>query len=76
MSSELPKTEKGHLFVLSGPAGSGKTTLVDRLTKEYPYIKKNVLSPLGPSVQVKLKVSITILSIKKHLKRWKPEGNF
>jgi guanylate kinase len=32
----------GHLFVLSGPAGGGKTTLVDRLTKEFPYVKKNV----------------------------------
>jgi len=42
MLSELPKTAKGHLFVLSGPAGSGKTTLVDRLTEEFSYIKKNV----------------------------------
>ena len=42
MLNKLPKTSKGHLFVLSGPAGSGKTTLVDRLTLEFPHVKKNV----------------------------------
>ncbi len=30
------------LFVVSGPAGSGKTTLVDLLHKEYPRCIKNV----------------------------------
>ena len=42
MLNKLPKTSKGKLFVLSGPAGSGKTTLVDRLTHEFPHVKKNV----------------------------------
>lgn len=32
----------GLLFVLSAPAGTGKTTLVDMLTREFPQIKESV----------------------------------
>ncbi|MDB2613657.1 guanylate kinase [Chlamydiales bacterium] len=38
----LPDFKKGKLFILSGPAGSGKTTLIDRLHREYPEVIKNI----------------------------------
>jgi guanylate kinase len=36
------KSSSGRLFVLSGPAGTGKTTLVAMLTKEHANIVKSV----------------------------------
>ncbi|MGR3973489.1 MAG: guanylate kinase [Candidatus Rhabdochlamydia sp.] len=33
---------QGLLFVISGPAGSGKTTLVSMLTEEYSHIKRSI----------------------------------
>lgn len=37
-----PLFQKGRLFILSGPAGSGKTTLIDRLHREFSWVEKNV----------------------------------
>ena len=34
--------ERGLLFVLSAPAGTGKTTLVHMLEKEFPHVKKSI----------------------------------
>ncbi len=34
----LNKNQKGQAFILSAPAGTGKTTLVNRLTSEVPHI--------------------------------------
>lgn len=34
--------EKGNAYILSAPAGTGKTTLVNRLTKEVPHIVRNI----------------------------------
>ncbi|MBA2369583.1 MAG: guanylate kinase [Candidatus Protochlamydia sp.] len=34
--------EKGLVFILSAPAGTGKTTLVDMLVKEFPTVLANV----------------------------------
>lgn len=34
--------EKGTLFIISAPAGTGKTTLVQRLTQEVPHIVRNI----------------------------------
>lgn len=36
------KTKKGLVFIISAPAGTGKTTLVKRLKEEFPDIKSNV----------------------------------
>lgn len=42
-SSDLvPKLKKGKIFIVSGPAGSGKTTLIDLLHQEFPHCIKNV----------------------------------
>ncbi|MDF2577129.1 MAG: gmk [Chlamydiales bacterium] len=35
-------TKKGLLFILSAPAGTGKTTLVQMLTREFSCVKANV----------------------------------
>lgn len=40
--SPIGIVSKGSLFVVSGPAGSGKTTLVDRIVKEFPTVVANV----------------------------------
>jgi len=47
MSSEmsfkvLGNVERGRSFVLSGPAGTGKTTLVTMLTEEFSCVKESV----------------------------------
>ncbi|MFY7843215.1 MAG: guanylate kinase [Rhabdochlamydiaceae bacterium] len=34
--------QKGKLFIISAPAGTGKTTLVNRLCSELPYVKQSV----------------------------------
>lgn len=38
----LGNKKKGLAFVLSAPAGTGKSTLVERLAKEFPCVIKNV----------------------------------
>lgn len=41
----MPKNpESGHLIIVSGPAGSGKTTLCDRMLAELPQIERVVTS--------------------------------
>lgn len=35
-------SNRGHLFILSAPAGTGKTTLVNRLVKEHPQVAQSV----------------------------------
>lgn len=42
-------TRRGHLFVLSGPAGAGKTTLVTRLTEEFEYVVESVSCTTRPA---------------------------
>lgn len=39
---------KSYLFVISAPAGTGKTTLVNRLTDEFPSIVRSVSSTTRP----------------------------
>lgn len=34
--------KKGKLFILSAPAGTGKTTLIEKITKEFPHIKQSI----------------------------------
>lgn len=38
----LNKEKRGQAFILSAPAGTGKTTLVERLTSEIPHIVRNI----------------------------------
>ena len=38
----MSNTRKGHAYILSAPAGTGKTTLVNRLTEEVPHIVRNI----------------------------------
>ena len=38
----LGKHQKGRVFVVSAPTGTGKTTLVDMLVKEFPSVLANV----------------------------------
>lgn len=33
---------RGHLFIISAPAGTGKSTLINRLKKELDYVKETV----------------------------------
>lgn len=40
MSSSEKK--EGLIFIISAPAGTGKTTLVKRLTQEFPHIKSSI----------------------------------
>lgn len=40
--SLLGKFEKGKIFIVSAPAGAGKTTLVRLLTHEFPQIKQSI----------------------------------
>ena len=44
MSSEqlMQPPNHGKAFVLSGPAGTGKTTLVTRLLEEFPNVKESI----------------------------------
>lgn len=42
MDPLLGTHEKGLIFVVSAPAGTGKTTLVDMLVKEFPSVLANV----------------------------------
>lgn len=38
----LNNKRRGQAFILSAPAGTGKTTLVNRLTQEFPHIVRSV----------------------------------
>lgn len=40
----LPKMERGQLFVVSAPAGTGKNTLVNKLLAEFPYAVRESVS--------------------------------
>ena len=42
MSKLLGNLKQGLVFIVSAPAGTGKTTLVDRLTQEFDCVKANV----------------------------------
>ena len=42
MSKLLGNLSQGLIFVVSAPAGTGKTTLVDKLTEEFPSVVRNV----------------------------------
>lgn len=42
MSSSLGKVPKGLLFIISAPAGTGKTTLVQMLTKEFSAVVASI----------------------------------
>jgi guanylate kinase len=42
MSSLLGNCSKGLLFILSAPAGTGKTTLVQMLTREFPCVVASI----------------------------------
>lgn len=42
LSSVLENVKEGLFFVVSAPAGTGKTTLVDMLTKEFPNVVKSI----------------------------------
>ena len=35
-------SSRGQAFIVSAPAGTGKTTLVDRLTNEFPHIVRSI----------------------------------
>jgi guanylate kinase len=38
----LGNLKKGHVFVISAPAGTGKTTLVKKILKEFPCVKTSI----------------------------------
>lgn len=38
----LGSKERGQIFIISAPAGTGKTTLVQRLTQEYPCVVTSI----------------------------------
>ena len=42
MSKLLGNLPQGLIFVISAPAGTGKTTLVDKLTEEFPSVVRNI----------------------------------
>lgn len=42
MSKLLGNLSQGLIFVISAPAGTGKTTLVDKLTREFPSVVRSV----------------------------------
>lgn len=42
MSNNLGTFKRGKLFILSAPSGTGKTTLVRLLTKEFPQVVANI----------------------------------
>jgi len=42
MTKVLGNLKRGRLFILSAPAGTGKTTLVDRLVLEFPCIIQSI----------------------------------
>lgn len=44
----LSRKEEGLLFIVSGPAGSGKTTLCERLIEEFPSIGRIVTTTSRP----------------------------
>lgn len=41
-ASRYKMSNRGKLIIISGPSGAGKTTLVNRLTKEFPQVVQNV----------------------------------
>lgn len=42
MNTQLQPLRKGLCFIISAPAGTGKTTLVKMLANEFPFIAVNV----------------------------------
>jgi guanylate kinase len=46
--SLLGNCQRGHTFIVSAPAGTGKTTLVEMLTKEFDCVKMSVSSTTRP----------------------------
>lgn len=42
MANLLGNLSKGLLFIISAPAGTGKTTLVQMLTKEFPHVVASI----------------------------------
>jgi len=38
----LGNEKRGRAFILSGPAGTGKTTLVNMLSEEFPFVKESI----------------------------------
>lgn len=64
----------GRLFIISAPAGTGKTTLVDRLKKEYPHqltqsISCTTRSPRQGEVDGKDYVFLTKKAFEERIKR-------
>lgn len=44
----VPKLLKGRLFIVSAPAGTGKTTLVSMLNDEFPYLTPSISCTTRP----------------------------
>ena len=40
----MPEQESGFLFIVSGPAGSGKTTVCERILREVPGLERVITS--------------------------------
>lgn len=78
MSSELPNPygKQGKLFILSGPAGSGKTTLIDRLHEEYKDIKKNISFTTRPKRESEQEGKDYFFVSDEEFKQREEEGDF